>query len=91
KLAVLQALVGAGHVVVAVIAVMLSLIGAFYYLRVVKMAYFDEPDDAVTFGAGSVATRGVMSLNGLLVIGLGILPGGLMALCVQVIQQSLKF
>ncbi|MBV6273867.1 NADH-quinone oxidoreductase subunit NuoN [Alcaligenaceae bacterium CGII-47] len=91
KLAVLQALVGAGHVAVAVIAVMFSLIGAFYYLRVVKMAYFDEPDSDVTLGSGTVVTRSVMSLNGLLVIGLGILPGGLMALCVQVINQSLTF
>jgi NADH-quinone oxidoreductase subunit N len=91
KLAVLQALVGAGQVAVAVIAVMLSLIGAFYYLRVVKMAYFDEPDSDVTLGSGTMMTRGVMSLNGLLVIGLGIMPGGLMTLCVQVINQSLKF
>lgn len=91
KLAVLQALVGAGHVAVAVIAVMFSLIGAFYYLRVVKMAYFDLPDSDVTLGSGTMVTRGVMSMNGLLVIGLGILPGGLMALCVQVINQSLKF
>ncbi|MDN5842508.1 MAG: NADH-quinone oxidoreductase subunit NuoN [Alcaligenaceae bacterium] len=91
KLAVLQALVGAGHVAIAVIAVMFSLIGAFYYLRVVKMAYFDEPDSDRTLGSGTAMTRGVMSINGLLVIGLGILPGGLMALCVQVINQSLTF
>lgn len=91
KLVVLQALVGAGYVWLAVFAVMMSLIGAFYYLRVVKMAYFDEPEDGVTLNAGTVATRGVMSINGLLVIGLGILPGGLMALCINVIQQSLHF
>ncbi|WP_323016826.1 NADH-quinone oxidoreductase subunit NuoN [Castellaniella sp.] len=91
KLVVLQALVGAGHVALAVFAVLMSVIGAFYYLRVVKMAYFDEPDDGVTLSSGTVATRGVMSLNGLLVIGLGILPGGLMTLCISVIQQSLRF
>jgi NADH-quinone oxidoreductase subunit N len=91
KLVVLQAVVGAGHIWLAVFAVMCSLIGAFYYLRVVKTAYFDEPEDAVTLGAGTLATRGVMSLNGLLVIGLGILPGGLMSLCVDVIRQSLNF
>lgn len=91
KLVVLQAVVGAGHVWLAVFAVMCSLIGAFYYLRVVKTAYFDEPEDSVTLGAGTLATRGVMSLNGLLVIGLGILPGGLMTLCVDVIRQSLHF
>ncbi len=91
KLVVLQAVVGAGHVWLAVFAVLCSLIGAFYYLRVVKVAYFDEPQDSVTLGSGTLATRGVMSLNGLLVIGLGILPGGLMSLCVDVIRQSLAF
>lgn len=91
KLVVLQALVNAGYVAIAVIAVMFSLIGCFYYLRVVKMAYFDEPEDHITVSSGSVATRSVMSLNGLLIIGLGILPGGLMALCVNVIRQSIFF
>src|SRR5690606_28461700 len=50
KLVVLQALISAGYVWVAVVAVIFSLIGAFYYLRVVKMAYFDEPE-----GEGHVA------------------------------------
>ena len=91
KLAVLQALVGAGYVWLAVVAVVFSLIGAFYYLRVVKVAYFDEPDTAAyPVQAGSLA-QGVMSLNGLLIIALGVLPGGLMAVCVQVIEASLKF
>jgi NADH-quinone oxidoreductase subunit N len=91
KLAVLQALVGAGHVAIAVVAVIFSLIGAFYYLRVVKMAYFDEPEgEPVVIDNGAV-TNGVMSINGLLIIVLGILPGGLMALCVRVIEGSLKF
>jgi len=58
---------------------------------VVKVAYFDEPEDGVTLDSGTIATRSVMSINGLLVIGLGILPGGLMTLCVQVIQRSLTF
>src|SRR5690606_12388156 len=44
KLAVLQALIGSGHVAIAVAAVMFSLVGAFYYLRIVKVAYFDEPE-----------------------------------------------
>ncbi|MCD9473054.1 NADH:ubiquinone oxidoreductase subunit N, partial [Photobacterium phosphoreum] len=91
KLAVLQALVGAGYLWIAVVAVMFSLIGAFYYLRVVKMAYFDEPEgDLVQINNGAV-TSGLMSVNGLLIIGLGILPGGLMALCVSVIESSMKF
>lgn len=91
KLAVLQALVGAGYLWMAVVAVFFSLIGAFYYLRVVKMAYFDDPEgDVVAINNGAV-TSGLMSVNGLLIIGLGILPGGLMALCVSVIESSLKF
>ncbi len=91
KLAVLQALVGAGHVAIAVVAVIFSLIGAFYYLRVVKMAYFDEPEGEPVALDNGVVTNGLMSVNGLLIIVLGILPGGLMALCVRVIEGSLKF
>src|SRR5690554_5398563 len=68
KLAVLQALVGADHVAVAVVAVLFSLIGAFYYLRVVKMAYFDEPvGDHEPVNNGAI-TSGLMSLNGLLIL-----------------------
>lgn len=89
KLAVLQVLVQAGHVWLAVVAVLFSLIGAFYYLRVVKVVYFDEPvGDAhkIEAGRGQCA---LLSLNGGLILLLGILPGGLMALCVHAIQTSL--
>jgi NADH-quinone oxidoreductase subunit N len=55
------------------------------------MAYFDEPEDGMVLSTGTFATRGVMSINGLLIIGLGILPGGLIALCERVITQSLVF
>ena len=91
KLSVLQALVGAGYLWIAVVAVMFSLIGAFYYLRVVKMAYFDEPEGEVAAAPTGIVPNGIMSLNGLLIIGLGILPGGLMALCVRAIESSLGF
>ncbi|OWT56708.1 NADH-quinone oxidoreductase subunit NuoN [Candidimonas nitroreducens] len=93
KLAVLEALIGAGHVAMAVVAVMFSLVGAYYYLRVVKMAYFDEPEGeaADATGACGVIPGGLMSINGLLVLLLGVLPGGLMGLCVQVIESSLHF
>jgi len=90
KLAVLQALVGAGHVGLAVFAVVLSLIGAFYYLRVIKVMYFDEPADASAL-ATPACLRGLMSVNGALILLLGVLPGGLMALCVRAIQTSLSF
>src|SRR5690606_40865603 len=91
KLAVLQALIGAGYVGIAIVAVLFSLIGAFYYLRVVKMAYFDEPEAGAAAIPGGTLANGVMSLNGLVILALGIMPGGLMALCVHVVEQSLKF
>jgi len=86
KLYVLQALVGADHVWVAVVAVLFSLIGAFYYLRVVKVAYFDEAKDAAfTPAPANRAATGVMMLNGLAILLLGLLPGGLLALCMQLV------
>ena len=88
KLAVLQALVG--HVTLAVIAVVFSLIGAFYYLRVVKVVYFDEPAADAAPMVASAGQRAVLSVNGLLILVLGIVPGGLMALSVQAIRSSLN-
>ncbi|CAB3879501.1 NADH-quinone oxidoreductase subunit N [Achromobacter anxifer] len=90
KLAVLQALISAGHVTLAVIAVVFSLIGAFYYLRVVKVVYFDEPAADAAPMVATCGQRGVLSVNGALILILGILPGGLMALCVQAIRSSLS-
>jgi len=63
-----------------VVAVLLSLVGAFYYLRVVKLMYFDEPQDTAPV-EGPREMRALLSLNGLAVLGLGILPGSLMSLC----------
>lgn len=91
KLSVLQALIASGHtlhIVLAVFAVIMSLIGAFYYLRVVKVMYFDEPITATTVSA-PLDVRAVLSVNGLLVLVLGIVPGGLMALCAQAVVQML--
>ena len=91
KLAVLQSLVStnvAGYIWLAVVAVVLSLIGAFYYLRVVKVMYFDEPVDAHPLEA-KLDVRALLSMNGAAVLLLGILPGGLMALCAQAIVQAL--
>jgi NADH-quinone oxidoreductase subunit N len=72
----------------AVIAVILSLVGAFYYLRVVKVMYFDEPTDTAPIRAAGEA-RAVLSLNGLAILVLGVLPGGLMAMCAQAIARAL--
>ncbi len=89
KLAVLQALVSTnvgGFIWLAVVAVMLSLLGAYYYLRVVKVMYFDDPVDSHPIG-GERDVRIMLSLNGAAVLLLGILPGGLMQLCAQAIVQ----
>jgi len=88
KLSVLQALLASSQPVyigLAVFAVLMSLIGAFYYLRLVKVMYFDAPTQTAAIAAGADA-RSVLSLNGALVLALGILPGGLMGLCAQAIS-----
>ena len=88
KLAVLQAVVNAGHVWLAVVAVLASLVGAFYYLRVVKAMYFDEPTDGSAIVAGGGA-RAVLAVNGAAVLLLGILPGPLMTACLDAVRQAL--
>jgi NADH-quinone oxidoreductase subunit N len=91
KLSVLQSLVASGqafYMGLAIFAVIMSLIGAFYYLRVVKVMYFDEPVTATTVSA-SLDVRLVLSTNGLLVLLLGIFPGALMALCADSIVRML--
>ncbi len=91
KLSVLQALLASGqmfHLGLAVFAVMMSLVGAFYYLRVVKVMYFDEPASAHIVSA-STDVRVVLSVNGLLVLILGLVPGGLMSLCAHAIAQMM--
>jgi NADH-quinone oxidoreductase subunit N len=91
KLSVLQALIASGQtgaVALAIFAVMMSLIGAFYYLRVVKVMYFDAPITATTVSAGA-DVRVVLSINGALILILGILPGGLMTLCAKAIVSTL--
>jgi NADH-quinone oxidoreductase subunit N len=91
KLAVLQAVVStnvAGYIWLAVGAVVLSLIGAYYYLRVIKVMYFDEPTDTRPIvSTGDV--RAVLSINAVAVLVLGVLPGGLMTLCRDAIVKAL--
>jgi NADH-quinone oxidoreductase subunit N len=92
KLSVLQALIASGqtaHIALAVFAVMMSLIGAFYYLRVIKVMYFDNPITATSVSA-PLDVRAVLSVNGALVLILGIVPGGLMALCANAVVQMMK-
>jgi len=87
KFSVLQSLLNAGggiYIGLTVFAVMMSLIGAFYYLRVVKVMYFDAPVQTAPIEAAP-DQRFVLALNGALVLGLGLMPGGLMMLCDQAI------
>jgi NADH-quinone oxidoreductase subunit N len=88
KLAVLQAALAAGHLGLVVFAVLASLVSAYYYLRVVKLMYFDEPEDTETIEA-SGSLRLALSLNGVAVVLLGVLPGPLMAACVYAMTQAL--
>lgn len=92
KLSVLQALVSSAQtpsIVLAIFAVMMSLIGAFYYLRVVKVMYFDAPITSTTVSAGA-DVRTVLTINGALVLLLGIFPSGLMSLCADAILKTLS-
>jgi NADH-quinone oxidoreductase subunit N len=92
KLSVLQPLVDSRQpmlIGLAVFAVMLSLIGAFYYLRVVKVMYFDSPTTAVQPVQAGLDVRMVLIANGALVLLLGLFPSGLMNLCLQAIVKTL--
>jgi NADH-quinone oxidoreductase subunit N len=89
KLAVLSAAVNAGQIWLAVAAVIFSLIGAFYYLRVVKLMYFDEPREAPTLAAGAADRTGfgiALSVNGLALLALGVAPWPLMNACFEAIK-----
>jgi NADH-quinone oxidoreductase subunit N len=88
KLAVLSAAVAAGQLWLAVAAVVLSLVGAFYYLRIVKLMYFDEAKDPSAI-AGPTEMRALMSANGIALLVLGLVPQWLMDYCVAAVQ-SLK-
>jgi NADH-quinone oxidoreductase subunit N len=85
KLGVIQAVLGVSYTWLAVVAVLFSVVGAFFYLRVVKLMYFDEPTVDVAIG-GSTLMRTVLSLNALLALILGVVPGTLIALCQRAIQ-----
>ncbi len=87
KFSVLQSVVAAGQMWLAIVAVLFSLIGAFYYLRVVKVMYFDAPSEASPLVAG-MDMRVLVSLNGLAVAFFGIFPDYLMFLCNTVLAMS---
>jgi NADH-quinone oxidoreductase subunit N len=94
KLAVLQSLLApglTGYLLLSVFAVLASLIGAFYYLRVVKVMYFDAPHAGLpTEIIARTDARAVLALNGGLLLVLGMAPGGLMTLCGDAIAALVK-
>jgi NADH-quinone oxidoreductase subunit N len=88
KLSVLQAVLSTGQIWLSIVAVFFSLIGAYYYLRVVKVMYFDDPVDASKI----VATKDMtvaLSVNGAAVLLLGLVPGPLMTACAVAIVKTL--
>ena len=94
KLSVLQALISSGltsYLVLALFAVLMSLIGAFYYLRIVKVMYFEAPQGSLNQPIAAPAdARVALTINGALILLLGIFPGGLMTLCAQSINSIVK-
>jgi NADH-quinone oxidoreductase subunit N len=89
KFSVLEAVLKSGQVWLAVVAVLFSLIGAFYYLRVVKLMYFDAPTDMSPINANK-DMRIVLSINGIAVLLLGVMPNGLLALCQSAMSSSIQ-
>ncbi|MFK7091537.1 NADH-quinone oxidoreductase subunit NuoN [Chromobacterium violaceum] len=88
KFAVVQAVVQIGMIKLAVFSVLMSVIGAFYYLRVVKAIYFDDAQDSAPI-AVRADMKLVLSLNALALLAVGILPQSLLELCAQAMRQSL--
>jgi NADH-quinone oxidoreductase subunit N len=88
KFSVLQAVVAAGYLWLAIVAIFFSLIGCFYYLRVVKIMYFDQPTNPTPIAA-PLDVKVLMSANGLAVALLGIFPQALMSLCAFALLRSL--
>jgi NADH-quinone oxidoreductase subunit N len=88
KVSVLQAVLAAGHIWLAVVAVLFSLVGAFYYLRVVRLMYFESPVDSARIEIKG-DMRVALSLNGAAILLLGIVPGPLMAICAWAMVRTL--
>jgi len=89
KFAVLQAALQAGFLWLVVFAVLMAVIGAFYYLRVIKHMYFDEPPDSHPIQA-PFDMRVVLSVNALALLVIGLMPEGLMSLCAYAVIRSLS-
>ena len=86
KLRIFQALWEANHFWLVVIAAAMSVVGAFYYLRVIKLMYFDEPTGELPATAGSMGVRFALGVNAAAVLALGLLPNPLLDLCSRLIR-----
>lgn len=89
KFSVLQAALEAGYLWLVVFAVLMAVIGAFYYLRVIKLMYFDEPTDHSPIVA-PLDMRIVLGVNALALLVIGMMPQKLMELCIYAITRSLS-
>ncbi len=89
KFTVLQAALQAGFLWLVVFAVMMAVVGAFYYLRVIKLMYFDEPLDHHPIQVPA-DMRAVLSVNAFALLLIGLMPQGLMTLCAYAIVKSLS-
>ena len=85
KLNVISVVLDAGFPILAIIMVLASVVGAFYYLRVIWHMYFDSAEDRSVFQA-NLDTKVVLSLNGVAVLVLGIIPGWLLTVCINVMR-----
>jgi NADH-quinone oxidoreductase subunit N len=89
KFSVLQAALAAGYIWLVVFAVLMAVIGAFYYLRIIKLMYFDDPLDTHAISA-PMDTRVVLGFNALALLVIGLMPEKLMELCIYTITSSLS-
>ncbi|AFJ02350.1 NADH-ubiquinone oxidoreductase chain N [Methylophaga frappieri] len=80
KLTVIKSVIDVNLLTVAIFAVLMSVVGAFYYLRMIKVMYFDKPLNELTV-VRPTGTSVLLSANGLFVLGLGLFPGWLISLC----------
>ena len=87
KLAVLEGALNAGYTWLVVFAVLMSVIGAFYYLRIIKVMYFDAPTDTAPIVA-TIDMRGLLVVNAFALLVLGVFPSALMTACLNAIQVS---
>jgi NADH-quinone oxidoreductase subunit N len=81
KLFVLEAIISVDLVWLALVGVFFSIIGAYYYIRVVKIMYFDKPETDAPLEPAGLDTQVVLSINGLSMLALGMFPAGLYSLC----------